>query len=137
MRIYTDHCNLAYIFKPEASVSSVPKTTAQRLENWKMVLAQYDYMIMHTSDERICWGDLLSRRVNVAAVVVGAVAVFASSAPDETMPSRGAFREVQQQARAGLGAMISGASLFTTPVGRVTKDSDDLFRVVLDGRDVL
>ena len=53
------------------------------------------------------------------------------------MPSRGAFREVQQQARAGLGAMISGASLFTTPVGRVTKDSDDLFRVVLDGRDVL
>ena len=30
--IYTDR-NLAYIFEPEACVSSVPKTAAQRLEN--------------------------------------------------------------------------------------------------------
>ena len=33
MRINTDHRNLAYIFEPEASVSPVPKTVAQRLES--------------------------------------------------------------------------------------------------------
>ena len=33
--------------------------------------------------------------------------------------------------------MVSGASSFTTPVGRATKDNKDLLRVGLDGRDVL
>eukprot|EP00903_Cladosiphon_okamuranus_P021853 g20089.t1 len=47
VHIHTDHRNLAYIFNPEACVSSVPKTTAQRLENWKAVLGQYDYTIQH------------------------------------------------------------------------------------------
>ena len=53
------------------------------------------------------------------------------------MLSKDAIRKVQQQAKAGLGAMVSGASSFTTPVGRATKDSEDLFRVGLDSRDVL
>ena len=85
VHIYTDHRNLAYIFEPEVCASSVPKTAAQRLENWKMALARYDYTIMQISDERNSWGDLLSRWVNVPAVAVRAVAVFASSAPDETI----------------------------------------------------
>ena len=62
-----------------------------------------------------------------------AVAVFASGAPDETMPSKDAIRDVQQQARAGLGAMVRVASSFTTPVGRTTKDKEDLFRAGLGG----
>ena len=33
--------------------------------------------------------------------------------------------------------MVSGASSFTTPVGRATKSNEGLFRVGLDGRDVL
>ena len=66
-----------------------------------------------------------------------AVAVFASSMPDENVSSKDAIREVQQQARAGLNAMVSGASSFTTPVGRATKDNEDLFRAGLDGQDVL
>ena len=45
MHIHTDHRNLACIFNPEVCVSSVPKTTAQRLEHWKAVLGQYDYTI--------------------------------------------------------------------------------------------
>ena len=61
VHIHTDHRNLAYIFDPDACVSSVPKTTAQRLEHWKAVLGQYDYTIQHISGERNCWGDLLSR----------------------------------------------------------------------------
>ena len=61
MRIYTDHRNLAYIFKSKACVLSVPKTAANRLENWKMMFAQYDYTIMRVSNELSCWGDLLSR----------------------------------------------------------------------------
>ena len=68
-----------------------------------MVLAQYEYTIMPNSGEFNCWGDLLSLWVNVPAATVWAVAVFASSAPDETMPSKNAIREAQQQARAGLG----------------------------------
>ena len=88
VRIYTDHRNLAYIFKPEACVSSVPKTAAQRLENWKMVLAQHGFTIMHISDDAIIGGDLLPRWVNVPAVAVRTVVVFVSSAPDETMPSK-------------------------------------------------
>ena len=71
------------------------------------------------------------------AVAVRAVAVFASSAPDETMPSEDAIREVQQQARAGLSAMVSGAFSFTTPVDHATKNNEDLFRMGLDGRNVL
>ena len=66
-----------------------------------------------------------------------AVAVFANSAPDETMPSKDAIREVHHQARTGLSAMVSGASSFTTSVGRATQDKEDLFRVRLDGRDVM
>ena len=83
----------------------MPKTAAQRLKNWVMVLAQYDYMVMHISAERNCWGDLLSRWVNIPAVAVRAVVVFANSAPDETMPLKDAICEVQQQLRGGLGAM--------------------------------
>ena len=32
--------------------------------------------------------------------------------------------------------MVSSASSFTTPIGRATKDNEDLFRVELDGREV-
>ena len=48
VHIYTDYRNLGYIFDPEAWVSSVAKTTAQRLDQWKAVLGQYDYTIMHS-----------------------------------------------------------------------------------------
>ena len=137
VRVYIDHRSLAYIFELEARVSSVPKTGAQRLENWKMMLAQYDYTIMHIYGESKCWRDLLSRWVNVPVVAVRAVAVFANSAPDEIMPSKNAIREVQQQARAGLSAMVIGISSFTSPVGRETKDNEDLFRPGLNSRDVL
>ena len=122
MQVDTNHRNLAYIFELEAYFSSVPKTAAQRLENWRMVLVQYDYTIMHNSGERNCWGNLLSRWVNVPAGAVRAIAVFASSTPDEMMPSKDAIREVQQQARAGLGAMVIDAS-FTTLVGRATNEA--------------
>ena len=100
MRIYTDHRNLAYIFELEACVSSASKTAAQRLENWKMVLTQYDYTTVHISGECNRWGDLLSRWVNVLAVAVRAVAVWASSAPDET--HRGRMQFVRYTSRLGL-----------------------------------
>ena len=91
----SDYCNLAYIFESEACVSSVPKTAAQRLENWKMVLAQYDYTITYISGERNCWGDHLSWWVNAPVMAVRAVAVFARSVQGETTPSRDVVREVQ------------------------------------------
>ena len=78
------------------------------------MLEQYDYTIMYISGERNCWGDLLFAWVNVPVVAVWAVAVFVSNAPDDTMPSKDAIRGVHQQDRAGLGALMSGASSFTT-----------------------
>ena len=102
-----------------------------------MVVAQSDNTIMHISGERNFLGDSLSRWVNIPAVAVRTAAVFASSATDETTPSNDEIREVQQQARAGWDSIVSGASSFTTPVGRATKDNKDLFRVGLGGRDVL
>ncbi|CAM9712786.1 unnamed protein product [Sphacelaria rigidula] len=50
--IFTDHRNLAYIFDPEACVTSVSKVLPQRLEEWKGVLGQYRYTICHILGER-------------------------------------------------------------------------------------
>ena len=47
------------------------------------------------------------------------------------------FVRHNRRLRASLDAMASGAFLFTTSVGRATKDNEDLFGVGLDGRDVL
>ena len=135
--VYTDHRNLTCISEPEAYISSVPKTAAQRLESWKIVLAQYDYRIMYISGEYNCWADPLPRWINVPAVAVRAIAVFASSVPDETLPSEDTMRQVQLQQQVGLDAMVSGASSFTTPANRAMKDYEDLFCVGLDSRDVL
>ncbi|CAN0065761.1 unnamed protein product [Sphacelaria rigidula] len=135
--IYPDHRNFAYIFDPEACVTTRAKAAAQRLEQWKTVLGQYDYSIRHISGERNCWGDLLSRWVNVPAVSVRAIAIFASGEPDETLPSKAAVREAQEQAREGLGGMVDGAETFTAAVGYVFKDGEGLFRVYVAGRDVL
>ena len=82
-------------------------------------------------------GIFLSQWVNVPALAERAVAIFASSAPDKTTPSKDPIREVQQQARSCLSVMVSGASSFTTLVGRATKDNEDLFRVGLYYRRVV
>ena len=76
VHIFTDHRNLAYIFDPEACLTSVSKALAQRLEGWKCVLGQYRYTICHIPDDRNAWGDLLSRWVSMPALPVCAVAVF-------------------------------------------------------------
>ena len=72
--IFTDHRNLTYIFNPEACKTSVTKAMAQRLQNWKAVLGQYRYAIEHIPGKRNCWGDLLSRGLNVPSVPVRSVA---------------------------------------------------------------
>ena len=59
MHIDTDRRNLAYIFDPKACVSSVAKTTAQLLYQWKAVLGKYDYTMIHIARDRNCWEDLL------------------------------------------------------------------------------
>ena len=57
-----------------------------------------------------------SRWVNVPAVSVRAVAVFASGEPDETVPSKDAIREAQEQAQAGFG-VNGGWSSFVSSSG--------------------
>ena len=57
VRVYTDHRNLVFIFDPEACVSSVAKTTAQRVDQWKAVSGQYDCTIMHIAGDHNCRRD--------------------------------------------------------------------------------
>ena len=76
VHVFTDHRNLAYVFDPEACVTSVSKALAQRLEGWKSVLGQYRYTIRHIPGNRNVWGHLLSRWVSVPALPVRAVAVL-------------------------------------------------------------
>ena len=124
VRILTDHRNLAYIFEPEACVSSMPKTAApdSRIGRWclrSMTIRSCIFLV-----SAIHGGSLFSV-FNVPAVAVRAVAVFVSSTPDDTVSSKDAIREVQQQARAGSRAKVSGAFSFTTPVIGATKDNED------------
>ena len=74
-------------------MSSVTKTTAQRLEQWKVVWGQYDYTIVHIAGDRNFWGDLFSRWVTVPSVSVRSSAVYAASDPDETLLSKQAIRD--------------------------------------------
>ena len=83
VHIFTDHRNLAYIFDPQACVTSVSKALAQRLEGWKGVLGQYRYTICHIPGDLNAWGDLLSRWVSVPALPVRAVAVFSPCDQDD------------------------------------------------------
>ena len=134
VHIFTDHRNLAYIFDPEACVSSVSKALAQRLEGWKGVLGQYRYTICHIPGDRNAWGDLLSRWVTLPALPVRAVAVFAPCPPDDSMPSKQVVRQAQQKARdAASGALQA----FDVAVGRAVLDDEGLFRVSVRGRNVL
>ena len=87
VHIFTDHRNLTYIFNPEPCGTSVTKAMAQRLENWKAVLGHYRYAIEHIPGERNCWGDLLSRWVNVLSVPVRSVAVHSPCDADDSLPS--------------------------------------------------
>ena len=137
VRIHTDHRNLAYIFNPEACVSSVAKTTAQRCDQWKAVLGQYDNAIEHIQGERNCWGDLLSRWVAVPSVRVRALAVYSPSEPDTALPSKDAIRDVQQVSRASLGSLATPVTSFTTESGRAFLDDEGLFRIRVINRDVL
>ena len=137
VQIYTDHRNLAYIFDPEACVSSVAKTTAQRLDQWKAVLGQYDYTIMHIAGDRNCWGDLLSRWVKAPIVHVRAAAVFAPSEPDDALPSKQVIRDAQQESRRGLGSLAAPARSFVSEEGQVALDEEGLYRVRVGGRSVL
>lgn len=72
-------------------MSSVAKTTTQRLYHWKAALGQYDYTIKHIEGERNYWGDLLSGWVDVPSASVRAVAVYAPSEPDHALPSKEAI----------------------------------------------
>lgn len=137
VHIYTDHRNLAYIFDPEACVSSVAKTTAQRLNQWKAVLGQYEYTIVHIAGDRNCWGGFLSRWSTVPSVSVRAPAVYAASEPNATLPSKQAIRDEQLAARAHLGALVAGATSFMSDAGQVTLDDEGLFRFHVNGCAVL
>ena len=114
-------------------MSSVAKTTAQRLDQWKAVLGQYDYIIVHIAGDRNCWGDLLSWWVTVPSVGVRDTAVYAASAPDGILPSKQVIRDAQQASRVNLGTLASEATSFMTNVGQVSSDAEEFLGCRLMG----
>ena len=125
VHIFTDHRNLAYIFDPEACVTSVSKALAQRLEGWKGVLGHYRYTICHIPGDRNAWGDFLSRRVSVPALPVRAVAVF--SPCDHSLPSKAVVRQAQQKALATDDTEVQS---YESAVGLAVLDDEGLFRIM-------
>ena len=89
---------------------------------------------MHIAGDRNGWGDLLSRWVTVPSVSVHAIAVYAASAPDETLPSKQVIRDAQQASRANLGTLVSAATSCMTNVSQVGLDAEGLFRFPANGR---
>ena len=118
-------------------MSSVAKTTAHHLYQWKAVLGQYDYTIMLIAGECNCWEDLLSRWVTVPSVSARAPVAYAAIEPDETPPSKQAIRDAQKASRANLGTLAAGGTSFMTDDGRVTLDAEGLFQLQVNGRAVL
>ena len=122
--IFTDHRSLAYIFDPEACVTSVSKALAQRLEGWKCVLGPYRYTICHIPGDRNSWGDLLSRW----ALPVRAVAVFGPCDQDDPLPSKAVVRQAQQKALTTDGTEVHS---FESAVVLAVLDGEGLFRICL------
>ena len=95
MRIYTDHRNLAYISNPRRAFDWCQRLRRSdpRTGRWclRSTITQPCIFLLSAN----IGGDLLSLCVNVPAVAVRAVVVFASSTLDETMPSKNAIRQVQ------------------------------------------
>ena len=118
-------------------MSSVAKTTAHHLYQWKALLGQYDYTIMLIAGECNCWEDLLSRWVTVPSVSARAPVAYAAIEPDETPPSKQAIRDAQKASRANLGTLAAGGTSFMTDDGRVTLDAEGLFQLQVNGRAVL
>ena len=68
---------------------------------------------------------------------VRATAVYAASAPDETLPSKQVIRDTQHASRVNLGTLASAVTPFMTNVGQVSLDAEGLFRLPVNGRAVL
>ena len=75
--------------------------------------------------------------MTVPSVSVRAIAVYAASAPDETLRSKQVIQDAQQALRANLGTLASGATSFMANVGQVSLDAEGLFRFPINGRAVL
>ena len=134
VHIFTDHRNLAYIFDPEACVTSVSKALTQRLEGWKGVLGQYRHTICHIPGDRNAWGDLLSLWVSVPALPVRAVAACGRCDQDDSMPSKAVVHQAQKKALATDGTEVQS---FESAVGHAVLDDEGLFRIHARGIIVL
>jgi hypothetical protein len=128
VHLFTDHRNLAYVFAPSRDLYEVSKATSQRLARWAVMLGSFPYRIQHIAGERNVWGDLLSRWVQVPAVLRQHVLLHGESAvgltgPSATLPSVAAIIEAQQL------ALQDGSP----PGVSLERGSDGLHRVLLNG----
>lgn len=59
VKLHTDHRNLVYVFHPDKFASK--RQTSNRVERWRIFLAQFQYEIVHVAGIENEWADLLSR----------------------------------------------------------------------------
>jgi hypothetical protein len=62
-RIFTDHCNLMYVFDPGTPSAHFRQKTADKLPRWVSRLYEYHFVIKHISGEDNVGADMLSRWV--------------------------------------------------------------------------
>lgn len=68
IKIFTDHRNLAFLFKPNAIPGPLSTARLGRLERWAVKIQHIPYTIQHVAGTDNGWADLLSRPHDALAV---------------------------------------------------------------------
>lgn len=122
IRVYTDHRNLLYIFKPKEINPSTPQYVVSKVQRWALYLSQYQYTIEHVPGEQNEMADMISRwwkgyrrdlKVNRVRQMVRAVDIMPSTQDEDFIwPNDEEIKELQSKHKLPAGAIFDGD--FTT-----------------------
>lgn len=111
--IFTDHRNLAYIFKPQACVSFASNALVQRLES-----GEHYYLSVRirsgTSQGNAMRGGVSQSLGPDSSHLDGSVGSARPSSPNDMLPSKEVVRVARQRALSQDGIRVSDAHSFET-----------------------
>ncbi len=61
LRVFTDHCNVLFVFAPLALEPSSGRHIVSKVQRWASLLSLFDYIIEHVSGEENVFADILTR----------------------------------------------------------------------------
>lgn len=91
---------------------------------------------MHIEGDRNCWGDMLSRWVAVSSVIYRPLRSTLQASLTIRCRRKKLFCD-QRAWRVLLGSLAARATSFMTECRQAVLDDEELFRIDMDGRDVL